>query len=294
MVLESIFNPFILKKKPWEMFFAGFVYSVISLSLSYLVFKEVAGLLTVFLIVIAVLPMMYTTIKSEEELDLKYQGEWKLLQEHAKVIIFLLFLFLGVTAALAVLYVFLPQEVVQVVFDLQQKAIVNVNNYVRGNILEGVMIQDVITGNITKFDIFIKILVNNLKVLFFCLVFSLLYGTGAIFILNWNASVIAVAMGGLIKTKLAETASFMGVGWLSSYFSAATFSFFKYMFHGIFEITAYFIMALAGGILSMAIVRKDTGYDNIVTDVLDLVLISLGFLLAAGILEVYVTPVFFH
>ena len=34
-------------------------------------------------------------------------------------------------------------------------------------------------------------------------------------------------------------------------------------------------------------------YENIVTDVLDLVLISLGFLLIAGIVEVYITPLFF-
>ena len=53
-------------------------------------------------------------------------------------------------------------------------------------------------------------------------------------------------------------------------------------------------MALAGGILSMAIIRKDLSYDTVVTDVLDLVLISLGFLLMAGIAEVYITPLIFR
>ena len=95
--------------------------------------------------------------------------------------------------------------------------------------------QGTITGNVTKFNIFVKIIINNLKVLFFCLVFSLLYGTGAIFILTWNASVIAAAIGNLIKNKLAETASMMGVGWASSYLGVVTFSFFKYMFHGILK-----------------------------------------------------------
>ena len=294
MVLESIFNPFVLKKKPWEMFFAGFIYSIISLSLSYLVFREAAGLLTVFLVVMAVIPMLYTTIKSEEELDLKYQGEWKLLQEHAKVVVFLLFLFLGITTALATLYVVLPEEIVGVVFNYQHEAITNVNNYVRGSSIEGIVVQDNITGNITKLNIFFKILINNLKVLFFCLIFSLLYGTGAIFILTWNASVIATAIGSLIKTKIADTASLIGASWLASYFHAATFSFFKYMTHGILEITAYFVMALAGGILSMAVVRKDMNYDSVVTDILDLVLISLGLLLIGGIVEVYITPLLFY
>lgn len=292
MVLESIINPFVFKRKPWETFFVGFIYSIVALSLSYLVFREAAGLLTIFLIVIAVLPMMYTTIKSEEDLDLKYQGEWRLLQEHAKVIFFLLFLFMGITTALVFSYIFLPQEAVQTVFDLQEKAIGNVNKYVQGSTIGGVIEQGTITGSVTKFNIFIKILINNLKVLFFVLIFSLLYGTGAIFILTWNASVIAVAIGGLIKNKLVETASMMGVGWASSYFGIITFSFLRYMFHGILEITAYFIMALAGGIMSMAIIRKDLDNDNIIADVLDLVLISLGFLLIAGIMEVYLTPLF--
>ncbi len=291
MVLEYIFNPLVLKKKPWEMFLVGFVYSIIALFLSYLVFKEVSGLLTVFLIVIAVLPTMYITIKSEEELDLKYEGEWRLLQEHAKVIVFLVFMFFGVTAALVLSYIFLPQVMVDDVFGLQHQAIVNVNNYVKGKIV-GVNVGD-ITGQITKADLFVKIFLNNLKVLFFCLIFSLLYGTGALFILIWNASVIAAAVGSLVKSKLAETATLVGFELISAYLGTATFSFFKYMFHGILEITAYFIIGLAGGILSMALIKKDLSYDSIMTDVLDLVLISIGFLLVGGIVEVYITPLFF-
>src|SRR3989344_5162851 len=190
MVLESLFNPFIVKKRPWEMFFAGFLYSIIGLSLSYLVFREVSGILMVFLIVIAALPLVYTTIKNEEELDLTYGAESGLLKEHAKVIAFLLFMFLGITAALVLSYVFLPQSTVSTVFHLQEKAIINVNSYVQ--------------GNVTKLDIFVRIFTNNLKVLFFCMLFSLLYGTGSVFILPGNASVIATALGGLLKPELAE------------------------------------------------------------------------------------------
>lgn len=279
MVLESLFNPFIVKKKPWEMFFAGFLYSVIGLSLSYLVFREVAGILMVFLIVIAALPLVYTTINNEEELDIKNYKETVLLKEHTKVIIFLVFLFLGITAALVLSYVLLPQDTTNSIFSLQEKAIVNVNNYVQ--------------GNVTKLDVFVRIFTNNLKVLFFCLLFSLLYGTGAVFILTWNASVIATAIGSLVKTELAKTASLIGFNSLSSYFGTATFSFFRYMTHGILEIIAYFIIGLAGGIISIAIIRKDMENDRVVTDALDLILISLGFLVVAGLIEVYITPLFF-
>ena len=30
MVLESIFNPFVFKKRPWETFLVGFVYSIVT------------------------------------------------------------------------------------------------------------------------------------------------------------------------------------------------------------------------------------------------------------------------
>lgn len=279
MVLESLFNPFVLKKKPWEMFFAGFLYSVVGLFLSYLIFREVSGLLTVFLIVIAVLPIIYTTINREEELDLKLKRELILLKEHTKLITYLIFLFFGITTALVLLYVILPQPMVHTIFNLQEKAIVNVNNYVQ--------------GNATKLDIFVKIFVNNLKVLFFCMLFSLLYGTGAIFILTWNASVIAAAIGSVIKTRLAETAALIGFNSFASYLGATTFGFFRYMSHGVLEIIAYFVMGLAGSIISIAIIKKNMGNDAIVTDVLDLILISLGFLLTAALVEVYLTPVFF-
>ena len=284
MVLESLFNPFRLKKRPLETFLAGVIFSFVGLTLAYFVFREIAGILTVFLIVIATLPMLFTTIQSEEELDLRSDKEWQLLAEHGKTITFLLFLFLGITFALAFAYIFLPPTVVSSMFNIQEKAILNVNDNIKGYL----------TGGVAHFDVFVRILINNLKVLFFCLIFSFLYGTGAMFILTWNASVIAAAIGNLIKTELGKTAAVVGISSLSTYFSAATFGFFRYMTHGIFEIASYLVMALAGGIISIAIIKHDLHDQKVVTDILDLILISIGLLLVAGITEVYVTPVFFH
>ncbi|MBI2146539.1 stage II sporulation protein M [Candidatus Woesearchaeota archaeon] len=283
MVLESLFNPFSVKKRPWEMFIAGFMYSIVGMVLSYFVFREIAGILMVFLIVMAALPMLYSSVQNEEELDLQYTGEFKLLKEHTKVLIFLIFLFLGITAALVLSYVFLPQPVVDSIFSLQEKAILNVNQNIQGHI----------TGGIARLDFFVKILINNLKVLFFCLIFSLLYGTGAIFILTWNASVIATAIGNLVKTELAQTASLVGLPFVAAYFSATTLSFFRYMTHGLFEIAAYFVMGLAGGIISIAIIKHNLQEDKVLIDALDLIFISFGLLIIAAVIEVYVTPMLF-
>ena len=265
------------------MFTAGFIYSIIGLTISYLVFKEIAGILSVFLIVLATLPTFYTTIKNEEELDLKYDKEITLLKEHTKVIIYLIFLFLGITSALVLAYVILPEPIVNTIFNLQKTAILNVNNNIQANL----------TGGITKFGLFGRIFFNNIKVLFFCLLFSLLYGTGAIFILTWNASVIATAIGNLIKSELAHSASTVGFNTIATYFGVVTFGFMRYMTHGILEIASYFIAGLAGGIISIALIKHNLKENKVLIDSLDLILISLGLLILAGFVEVYITPIFF-
>ena len=286
MVIESLLNPFVLKKKPWEMFFAGGIHSFIAVFLSYAVFPKQAGMLTVFLIVLATLPTLYMTIKNEEELDLKYDKEWKLIREHTKVIIFLLFLFLGVTVALVLSYVLLPNSMTDIIFGVQKEAVLGVNENVQANIAA-------LTGNITKSDLFLGIMLNNLKVLIFCIIFSLIYGTGAIFILTWNASVVATAIGNLIKIELSQITSTVGSPMLAGYFGATTFGFMRYMTHGVFEVIAYFVAGLAGGIISIAIIKGNIHEKRVIKDSLYLVLISLGVLLFAGVVEVYFTPIFF-
>ena len=122
----------------------------------------------------------------------------------------------------------------------------------------------------------------------FCLVFSFIYGAGAIFILTWNASVIATAMGNLIKSQLANITS------VSSYFTIAAISFFRYMTHGIFEIAAYFIAGLAGGIISIAVIKHKLNNNKVIFDATELIVLSIAILAIASVIEVYVTPIFFN
>jgi len=69
------------------------------------------------------------------------------------------------------------------------------------------------------------------------------------------------------------------------------------MFHGLPEIVSYFIGGLAGGILSMAIIRKDFRTDNfekVIIDASELILLAVAVLIFAAILEVYITPKIFN
>ena len=72
--------------------------------------------------------------------------------------------------------------------------------------------------------------------------------------------------------------------------------FLRYMIHGSLEILAYFTAALGAGIISIAVARHefaDDKFKRILLDSVDLLVISVVILLAAALVEVYVTPVFF-
>ena len=85
----------------------------------------------------------------------------------------------------------------------------------------------------------------------------------------------------------------MGV---ASYFAILPISIARYMTHGTFEILAYFMGGLAGGIISVAIINHDIRsrhFRRIVTDSFDLIFIAIVLLIVAALIEVFITPIFF-
>jgi len=283
MVLESLINPLKAEKNPGEMFFIGFFYSSVAILLSLWIFRDQASLIMVFLTVMACLPIVYNTMKLEESKDLVIDREMALLKEHNKAIIFLMFLFFGITLSFIVWYLFLPIETLNTVFDKQIATIQAINNQVSGNAFQ-------------QFSTFSKILLNNIKVLAFAILFAFIYGAGAIFILSWNASVIGAAVGNFIRSNIGEYASSIGFTKISAYFGIVSIGLLRYSLHGVPEIIAYFYGGLAGGIISVAIAKghyKEEKFSHILFDVSELLIISMSFLLVAAFLEVYVTPILF-
>lgn len=283
MVLESLINPFRAERKPWEMFFMGFLYSSVGIFLSLVIFRDQSSLVMVFLTVMACVPIIYNTIKIEEKKDLIINKEKDLLKEHNKAIVFLMFLFIGITFSYVVWYVSLPSETVDVLFDKQTQTIQTINNLVSGNVSQ-------------QFSFFTKIFFNNMKVLTFAVLFAFIYGAGAIFILTWNASVIGAAIGNFMRSNFSNYAASVGLSKVSSYFQVVSIGLLKYAVHGIPEIIAYFYGGLAGGIISVAIIKHHythKKFSNILFDASELLIISVGFLIVAAFLEAYITPLLF-
>lgn len=286
MVLESLINPVDAERRPVIMILYGFLYASISIILSLWIFRQYASLVMVFLTVLACIPLMYNTLRYEERKDLVATSEIKLLREHGKALTFFMYLFLGFVIAFVGFYVFMPAELAADVFEIQTETIQSINGRVTGYA----------AAENSGWSIFTKIFFNNLYVMMFCLLFSFFYGTGAMFILVWNASVIGAFIGSFIRVNFAQYAMMAGFPKIAGYFQVVVVGFAKLSLHGIPEILAYFVAGLAGGIISEAIVNHDLttkSFDRIVLDSADLILIAIGLLFIGGLVEVWVSPALF-
>ena len=285
-MLEMLLSPRKAEREPWTMFFVGLIYASLAILLvnwifaSDAVLAKYSGILVVTFTVMFSLPFMYYLIKNEEEKDMKYGGFFRILTEHSHAIISLLWLFLGFIVAFSFWYVILSSNQS---FRAQIETYCLINrpaNFQECVADYGVKGVTKPTAFLTAKDRIFMIFANNVYVLIFTLVFSLIFGAGAVFILAWNASVIAAAVGIFSKTSLAS----LPLGIL------------RYMIHGLPEIAAYFIAALAGGIVSVAIIRHDTRTEkfwNVLQDALNLIIISVVILFIASLIEVFITPALF-
>lgn len=275
MVIESLMNPFSAERKPWLMLIIGFVYSSIALFLALWIFRDHADLVMVFFTVMACMPFFYFTVKNEEKKSVTISSERKLLKAHSTALASLIYLFLGIVISFTLWYVAFPPVLTQSLFAIQTKTILSINNHVSGTFSQ-------------PMNSFFRIFFNNVKVLTFCILFAFIYGLGAVFILTWNASVIAVAIGNFIKSHLSTHSG--------AYLQAFSLGLTRYLIHGIPEIAAYFIGGLAGGVVSVAAIKYSIGtkkFEKTILDSSGLILLAICILVIAALIEVYITPALF-
>jgi uncharacterized membrane protein SpoIIM required for sporulation len=276
MVLESLISLKEGIRKPWSIFYLSSIVSIVSFVVSFLIFKQDVGLYSVILTTLGLTPFMTKlSLYEGRKANLKEErGISKILFFHAKdrrslakvagliavpfiiamfllpenLIIFLplyagifllvslilfsfyreiilsfLAVFAGITLVFSLIYLLLPTDVAEKTFQTQ----INEIKAIRGYFWFGGAFQ--------------TILINNIGVLLLSFLFSFIYGSGAIFILSWNASILATATSMLAKSlggayKLPE-------------------ALLSYMPHGCLEITAYFLAAIAGGIASYCLMK---------------------------------------
>ncbi|OGJ15889.1 hypothetical protein A3K73_01865 [Candidatus Pacearchaeota archaeon RBG_13_36_9] len=281
-----LINPKRAQKRSWEMFLIGLVYGSLSIILVNWIFGEDAvlakysGILIITFCVMFSMPYMYYAIKLEEEKDMKIEGAFRLLKEHNKTLFGFLWLFLGFIIAFSFFYIAFPSENN---FRAQIETYCMINrpaNFNECTEQYGIKVSGKTTGFLTSKEKLIAIFTNNIYVLMFTLIFSLIFGAGAIFVLAWNASVIAAAVGIFSKSNLASLP--LGVA--------------RYMIHGLPEIAAYFIGAMAGGIISISVIRhniRSEKFWSVLQDSLNLIILAVIVLFVAALVEVFITPALF-
>ncbi len=279
-----MFNPRRLEKGPWKMIFVGILYASLSILLvkwffsSDAVLSRYSGIIVVTFCVMLTIPFMYFIIREDESEDEEEFGMLSVWEIHKDAIYSFLWLFLGFIIAFAFWYIVLQDSNL---FNAQVETYCMINS--PGSVSSCINRYNFSnpTGAATQGFRFLSIMQNNIYVMIFTLIFSLIFGAGAIFVLAWNASVISAAISIFAGNKVSQ----IPLGIL------------RYMIHGFPEIAAYFITALAGGIFGIGIIRNGVNskkFVHVIENTVILLFISLIILVFAAVIEVYLTPFLFR
>ena len=280
-------NPRRVEKGPWKMFFVGIIYASLSLLLvkwffaKDVILSQYSGMIVVLFCVMFSLPFIFYIMRQEEQEDEGVFGFLSVWKIHKDAIFSFMWLFLGFILAFSFWYIVLQDSTL---FNAQIETYCKINTagdvtscverYNFTNVKEA-------TGAVTKEIRLLSIIENNVYVMIFTLLLSLIFGAGAIFILAWNASVISAAIAIFTQYSLKDIP--FGVA--------------RYMIHGFPEIAAYFITALAGGIFGVGVIRNGIAgrkFLHVLENVVILLFIALIMLLIAAAIEVYFTPLLFN
>ncbi|PIU21867.1 MAG: hypothetical protein COT15_00125 [Candidatus Diapherotrites archaeon CG08_land_8_20_14_0_20_34_12] len=259
----------------------SFIVSSVALWTAYFTFPTHASILAIAFITIGTVPVIYKIFAEAEHIQERLENK---LVIHRYLIAIYGFLSLGIILSFIAWYMILPDQSSNVCltsdicingiskdtfFSEQIKTLGGIEN-----------LRAKLTGNVTAlvscgsssgcwFDV---IFFNNLTIIVLAIVFSILYGSGAIFLISWNSSVVAIA----IAERLNAMQHFAFLGFLP---------------HGIPEFVGYFSAAIAGGLFSAMIVRhrlKKIVAVHMIMEIMVFVMLALISILVGAIIESYI------
>ena len=241
MVLESMMNPKNAEDKPLHIFAISVIYTFVCVYLANAMFPAQASMLAIALVTIVFVPFFQKLFELEEEKEdraARGQKNGNIFQRHWKSIKVFGVFFLGIIAAMSFIFIFTDSSNI---FQLQSETLQGFSASVTGQATDTY-------GQFTKFFF------NNTQVMLLVFMLSAAFGAGAVFILVWNASVIAVYVG-LIARTFAENGLHSSV----AYLFGVPVGLGTIALHGVPEIAAYFLAGLGGGILSVGVIKEKFG-----------------------------------
>ncbi|MFH0973978.1 MAG: stage II sporulation protein M, partial [Candidatus Micrarchaeota archaeon] len=256
MVLDVLIPPRRALRQPWLIAVASAVFVTGGVALQLLIPSLHAS--AVIFAMVPAIPLIWTLLMHEERLEENacyrfaspLAGERKFFEYHSRLILVFAWFFFGAIVAYCAWYAVLPAPAVQSVFGDQLNEVKAIEGFAAnaanaaGNAANAAANAGAsaagVTGRVFSEGKFLTLLTHNLQVLGLMFLFCLVYGVGSVYLLLWNASIIGVVIGARVKAEgvLGFATGFLGL-----------------FPHGIFEVAAYFVASIAGGILSMAVTR---------------------------------------
>ncbi|MFH0906481.1 MAG: stage II sporulation protein M [archaeon] len=286
MVLEFIFTSFKLKHRPFLIMFEAMFLTFLSVFVVSLLFpgQAYSSIAVLAFITIGAVPV-FNDLYSKTSYISNYNKPF--FTRHKSLIQILGFFFIGVFISFIILYFVLTPSFREDIFSTQI-----------GELKKVYDIRSAITGDVTlsnstpvtpyKFQtVFGVILANNLNVVLSSILLSFFYGAGAIFLICWNASMLAGAIALEVSLSLsAATASGISLTLIGIW--QTILSVLSYVFHGVPEIAAYLIVSFAGAMLSRDLLKGlfTTEFKNVaIMDIARLIAMALICLLIGALIE---------
>jgi uncharacterized membrane protein SpoIIM required for sporulation len=249
LVLEAVVSSRELMKHPLVMLFLSIITSSSAMWISYLTFPKSSSILGIAFVTIALVPIMHSIFVKEEAIEAE-SDSWtpNFLERHFTVVKIYSWFFIGMILSYAFWYAALPLGVRTAVFAEQEHTLASIEK-MRSQLTGNVVLQGSQCGKNTSCW-FSLIFYNNSFVLLLAMLFSFLYGAGAIFLVGWNASIIGVVIGRDILQEIALHGNFLQ-GFIGGLYNGLGL-----LPHGLPEAMGYFFGAIAGGIIGVAVSKK--------------------------------------
>jgi uncharacterized membrane protein SpoIIM required for sporulation len=248
-MIDELLRAYLIEKKPWYGIAFGFIFASLGIIFAFLIFRTEPSFPAIFLTTLAIAPLVIKIIKSEKQ-------EKSILKRHEKVIEVYFYLFFGMTIAFAFFSAFLPAEISNSIFSEQ--------------------LSKFSSGYFTQQSVvFLEIVINNLGLVLFFFLLSLFYGSGSMFLLAWNSSILGVMWGNILKVSLSLMNPLM--------FVKNVFFIFPFLLP---EVEAYFLASIAGGIVSVNLENKSK-LQTAMNDSLIFLAVSIAMIFIAGAIEAF-------
>lgn len=262
-VAQIVFLNYRNDQSPWRrlgvFFLISLFYTFFAVVTAYLLFPSETGIVSVFLQSFSLLPA-FNFILEKNRTDI-WEKKCSSVRANTETAKYILALMVGAFCVYLIVALVLPKSVTEILFLKQLDG--------APKILEHM-----------NFSAFVDIVRHNLVVLFVFLFFSMLYRSGTVFVVVWNASVWGCVLGFIAKTV----------------HSGPTF-FLCLMPHMITEASSYILASMAGLFLSKGVSKYDfssEAFHKVLRAAFLLFVVSIALLLVSATLESLYAPFMVH